>query len=161
MAMLWAGRVITGLVTLFLLFDATVKVLALPLAVDATRELGYAATVVVPLGVLQLLLLLLYLVPSTAVLGAVLWTGYLGGAVATHLRVGAPLLGQTLFPTYVGVLLWGGLWLRDTQLRSLLSVRRRSRHCLSTGATLVRRRIPDRWSSCISWWPCDGRTTRR
>jgi hypothetical protein len=124
MAMLWAGRVITGLVTLFLLFDATVKVLALPLAVDATRELGYAATVVVPLGVLQLLLLLLYLVPSTAVLGAVLWTGYLGGAVATHLRVGAPLLGQTLFPTYVGVLLWGGLWLRDTQLRSLLSVRR-------------------------------------
>jgi hypothetical protein len=124
MAMLWAGRVITGLVTLFLLFDATVKVLALPLAVDATTELGYAAGVLVPLGVLQLVLLLLYLTPPTAVLGAVLWTGYLGGAVATHVRVGAPLVSQALFPTYVGALLWGGLWLRDARLRSLLPVRR-------------------------------------
>jgi len=127
MATLWTGRVITGLVTLFLLFDATVKVLALPLAVDATTQLGYAARVVVPLGVLQVVLLVLYLVPRTAVLGAVLWTGYLGGAVATHLRVGAPFLGQTLFPTYVGALLWGGLWLRDATLRSLLPVRRYQR----------------------------------
>ena len=127
MAMLWAGRVMTGLAALFLLFDATVKVLALPLAVDATAELGYAASVVVPLGVLQLALLVLYLVPPTAVLGAVLWTGYLGGAVATHVRVGAPLLGQTLFPTYVAALLWGGLWFRDATLRSLFPVRRSQR----------------------------------
>jgi hypothetical protein len=123
MATLWAGRVMTGLAALFLLFDATVKVLALPIAVDATTELGYAASVVVPLGILQLVLLLLYLVPATAVLGAVLWTGYLGGAVATHVRVGAPLFSQTLFPTYVGALVWGGLWFRDATLRSLIPVR--------------------------------------
>ena len=127
MAMLWAGRVMTTLAALFLLFDATVKVARLPLAVDATTQLGYPATVVVPLGVLQLVLLLLYLVPQTAVLGAALWTGYLGGAVATHVRVGAPLLTQALFPTYVGALLWGGLWFRDARLRSLLPVRRSHR----------------------------------
>jgi len=123
MATLWIGRVMMALAALFLLFDATVKVLGLPLAVDATTQLGYSASVVVPLGILQLVLLVLYLVPRTAVLGAVLWTGYLGGAVATHLRVGAPFLAQTLFPTYVGALVWAGLWLRDTRLRSLLPVR--------------------------------------
>ena len=74
-----------------------------------------------PLGILQLVLLALYLVPRTALLGAVLWTGYLGGAVATHVRVGNPLVSHVLFPVYVAALLWGGLWLRDRRTRALLA----------------------------------------
>ena len=118
----------SGAATLFLLFDAGVKVLQLPMAVEATTQLGYSASVLFWLGLLQLTCLTLYLVPRTAVLSAVLWTGYLGGAVATHVRVGDPLLSQALFPVYVALLLWGGLWLRDERLHALLPLRaRRSR----------------------------------
>ena len=105
---------------LFLLFDASVKVLQLPIAVEATTRLGYTTNVLVWLGLLELACLAVYLVPRTAVLGAVLWTGYLGGAVATHVRVGNPLLSQALFRVYVALLLWGGLWLRDERLRAVL-----------------------------------------
>jgi hypothetical protein len=120
---LWAGRVMSCAAALFLLFDATVKVLELPLAMEANTQLGYPASVVFKLGLLQLACLIMYLVPRTSVLGAVLWTGYLGGAIATHVRVGNPLFSHTLFPTYVAVLLWGGLWLRDERLRSVLPMR--------------------------------------
>jgi hypothetical protein len=120
---LWAGRVMSGAATLFLLVDATVKVLELPSAVEGTTQLGYPASVVFGLGMLQLVCLAMYLVPRTSVLGAVLWTGYLGGAVATHLRVGNPLFTHTLFPIYVAALLWGGLWLRDQRVRSVLPLR--------------------------------------
>jgi hypothetical protein len=119
----WAGRVMTGLAVLFLTFDATIKVLELPAAVEGTTQLGYPASVIVGLGVLQLILLVVYLVPRTSALGAVLWTGYLGGAVATHLRVGDPLFSHVLFPVYVGALIWGGLWLRDEELRSIVPIR--------------------------------------
>src|SRR5262249_53895580 len=107
----------------FLLFDATVKLLVLPVVVQATAQLGYSPGVVFGLGVLELFCLIVYLVPRTSVLGAVLWTGYLGGAIARHLRLSAPLFSHSLFPTYVAALLWLGLWLRDAKLRAVLPFR--------------------------------------
>jgi len=121
---LWAGRIMTGLGAAFLLFDGTFKLLASPEAVEGTTQLGYPASVLLGLGILQLTLLAIYLVPRTAVLGAVLWTGYLGGAVATHVRVENPLFSHVLFPVYIGLLLWGGLWLRDRRLQVLLPLSR-------------------------------------
>ena len=120
---LWAGRVLSSLGSLFLAFDAIGKVLRVPQALEGTATLGYPASVVLPLGVVQLICLALYVLPRTAVLGAVLWTGYLGGAIATHVRVGNPLFSHVLFPVYVAALLWGGLWLRDRRLRRLLPLR--------------------------------------
>jgi len=119
----WTGRVLSGLAVLFLLFDAGVKVLQHPMAVQGTVELGYPQGVLVTLGILQLVCLALYLIPRTAVLGAILWTGYLGGAVATHVRIGHPLFSHVLFPVYVAALLWVGLWLRDERIRTVLPVR--------------------------------------
>jgi len=119
----WTGRVLSGLAVLFLLFDAGVKVLEHPMAVQGTAELGYPQAVIFGLGILQLVCLAVYLVPRTAALGAVLWTGYFGGAVATHVRIGHPLFSHVLFPVYVAALLWAGLWLRDERLRSVLPVR--------------------------------------
>jgi hypothetical protein len=87
------------------------------------RELGYPESAVFWLGIVELLCLAVYLVPRTAVSGAALWTGYLGGAVASQVRVGNPLFSHTLFPVYVAALLWAGLWLRDERLRALLPVR--------------------------------------
>ena len=105
---------------LFLLVDALVKVLGVAAASEATAQLGWSEPLLLPLGVLELMCLALYLLPQTAVLGAILWTGYLGGAVATHVRIGNPMLSHALFPVYVGALLWLGLWLRDARLRALL-----------------------------------------
>jgi hypothetical protein len=118
---LWTGRVLTGLAAAFLAFDGTFKLFMSAEALKGTAELGWPPSVIPGLGVLQLILLALYLLPRTAVLGAVLWTGYLGGAIATHLRIGNPWLSHTLFPIYVAVLVWGGLWLRDRRVRALLS----------------------------------------
>ncbi|MEW5927462.1 MAG: DoxX family protein [Gemmatimonadota bacterium] len=124
-AALRAGYAMSTLVVLFLLFDSVGKFMAPPPVVEGTTGLGYDAGHLVPLGVILLACTLLYAFPRTAVLGAVLLTGYLGGAVATHLRVWNPLPSHTLFPVYVGVLAWGGLWLRDPRLRALLPLRRR------------------------------------
>jgi hypothetical protein len=117
----WTGRTLSGLAVLFLAFDAAVKLTTVPEAVKATAELGYSLAVMPVLAALELLCLVLYLVPRTALVGAVLWTGYLGGAIATHLRVGNPLFSHTLFPIYVAALLWGGLWLRDRRVSALLA----------------------------------------
>ena len=116
----WAGRVLSGLAVLFLIFDASVKVLKSPFAIEATRQLGYPESVVIPLGLIEIVCLLVYLVPNTSVLGTILWTGYLGGAVATHVRVASPLFTHMLAPIYVAALLWLGLWLRDNRLRAVL-----------------------------------------
>ncbi len=116
----WVGRVLSGLAALFLTFDAVVKLLELPPAVKGTIELGYPPSVLFGLGVVLAACVVVYLVPRTAVLGAVLLTGYLGGAVATHVRVGNPLFSHTLFPIYVAALIWGGLWLRDARVRAAL-----------------------------------------
>ncbi|MGK3998150.1 DoxX family protein [Sorangium sp. So ce1024] len=120
---LWAGRVLSGLAVLFLGFDAVGKLLQPREVLEGTTSLGYQASVIFPLGVIQLVCLAFYVVPRTAVLGAVLWTGYLGGAIATHVRIGNPLLTHTLFPIYVAALIWGGLWLRDRRLRAVLPLR--------------------------------------
>ena len=116
----WAGRILTGLVTVFLLFDGGVKVLNPAFAAAAAPQIGYAESLLLPIGLIELACVAVYLIPQTAALGAVLLTGFLGGAISTHFRVGDPLLGYTLFPTYVGALLWAGLFLRDSRLRVLV-----------------------------------------
>ena len=117
---LWAGRILTLLPVLFLLFDSTIHVLNIEPVVESFAELGYPVGVARGLGILELVCLIVYLVPRTAILGAILLTGYLGGAVATHVRVASPLFSTVLFPVYVGALLWGGLYLRDARLRALI-----------------------------------------
>ncbi len=120
----WTGRVLSALAILFLLFDAIGKLVRPPQVIEGTAQLGWPVSVILTLGVIQVVCLILYAVPRTAVLGAILWTGYLGGAVATHVRIENPLFTHILFPTYVAALLWGGLWLRDRRLRDLLPLRR-------------------------------------
>jgi DoxX-like protein len=114
---------VSGLAVLFLLFDSLIKVMKLDLAVEGTTALGYPATVVRGIGIIELVCLVLYVIPRTSVFGAILLTGYLGGAIATHVRVGSPLLTHTLFPIYVALLIWGGLFLRDDRLRALIPLR--------------------------------------
>ena len=121
--MLLTGRILSALPALFLLLDAVGKLFKPQPVITGTLELGYGESVILPLGVVLLVSTILYLVPQTAIFGAVLLTGYLGGAVATHVRVGNPLFTHTLFPVYLGVLLWAGLYLRDARLRALLPLR--------------------------------------
>jgi hypothetical protein len=118
-ARLWTGRVLGTLPALFLLFDAAMKLMKPTFVVDATVKLGYSESVIVPLGVVLLVCTVVYLVPRTAALGAILLTGYLGGAVATHVRAGEGPF-EILFPVLFGALLWGGLTLRDPRLSALL-----------------------------------------
>lgn len=115
-----AGLMVSAIPVLFLAVDLTGKLLRVAPVVEGTTQLGYPASVILPLGLIQLACLALYLVRRTSVLGAILWTGYLGGAVATHVRLGNPLFSHVLFPVLVGALLWLGLWLRDARVRSLL-----------------------------------------
>jgi hypothetical protein len=118
------GWVLSGLVIAFLLMDATMKLLALPVVLETQEPLGFSgAGLARGLGVLLLACTLLYAAPQTAVLGAILLTGYLGGAVVTHVRVGDPLFSHILFGVYVGVFLWLGLYLRDERLRALVPLR--------------------------------------
>ena len=121
------GRLISGLAVAFLIFDSVGKLLRVQPVIDGTRQLGYSPDVVFGLGVTLLGCVLVYLAPPTSALGAVLLTGYLGGAVATHVRVGSPLFTHILFPIYVAALLWGGAVLRDARLRALLPWRNGSR----------------------------------
>jgi hypothetical protein len=120
----WAGRVLTGLAVLFLTFDMSIKLFAAKEAVAGTMELGWKAHHLPILGLIELACLVLYLIPRTAPLGAVLWTGYLGGAIATHLRLDNPLFSHTLFPIYVAAFIWGGLYLRDARVRAVLRAAR-------------------------------------
>ena len=115
----WTGRALSALAVLFLALDGAIKVLQLVPAVEASAQLGYAAGVVLGLGLVELLCLAVYLLPRSAPLGAVLLTGYLGGAVATHVQLGSPIFSVT-FPIILSALLWGGLALRDARLRALL-----------------------------------------
>lgn len=131
----WAGRITTGLVVTFLLFDGGFKLLYPGPAVEATAHLGYAEHLIFPIGVIELACLLVYLIPQTSALGAVLLTGFLGGAVSTHFRVGDPLLGYTLFPLYVGALLWAGLFLRDRRLHVLVPFTRPAVDLAQAGST--------------------------
>ena len=118
-----AGVTLSVLAVLFLIFDGVIKLLDLEMVRQSMAELGYPVGIAVGIGVLELACLALYVVPRTSVLGAVLLTGYLGGAIATHVRIANPLFSHVLFPTYVAALLWGGLFLRDHRLRALLPIR--------------------------------------
>lgn len=123
-AALWSGRVITGIVVLFFVLDAAMKLLQLAAVREAMAPLGYPAELGLVIGIIEAICLALYVVPQTAVLGAILLTGLLGGSVAAHLRVDDPLFTHTLFGVYVGILAWGGLYLRDEKLRAVLPLRR-------------------------------------
>ena len=124
--LLWTGRVMSGIAVLFLVFDSIGKLLEVQPVIDGTLQLGYPRDSVFTLGVILLSCVVAYVIPRTSVLGALLLTGYLGGAIATHVRVGNPLFTHVLFPTYVAALLWGGLILRDTRLLAFLPIRRAS-----------------------------------
>ena len=117
----WAGLIVSGLMVLFLLFDCIVKLLQLAIATEATVRLGYAESLVFGIGVVELACTVLYVIPRTSILGAILLAGYLGGATATHVRIGDPYF----FPIVIGVLIWLGLWLRDEQLQTLIPLRKR------------------------------------
>jgi hypothetical protein len=119
----WTGRIMSGLATLFLLMDAVMKVIRVRVAVEGTVQAGYPDSTVVGIGLSLLVSTLLYAIPQTSVLGAILVTGYLGGAVATNVRMNAPLFSYILTPVYVGVLVWGGLYLRDERVRAVVPVR--------------------------------------
>jgi hypothetical protein len=123
---LWLSRVMRGLVVLFLLMDSAIHLAVPAPVVQAMTELGFPLGVTVALGVVELILTVLYVVPRTSILGAILLTGYLGGAVAAHVRVGNPVFESYIFPALVGALLWGGLLLSEPRLRALLPVRRAS-----------------------------------
>jgi len=121
---LWTARIITALVVLFLLFDLIVKLLRLPVAIQATVQLGYPESAVLVIGIIELLCLITYLIPRTSVFGAILLTGYLGGAIASQWRAGNPLFSHTLFPIYIALLIWAPLFLRDERVRALIPVRK-------------------------------------
>ena len=118
---LWAGRILSAVPTLFLLVDGGMKLFKPPVVVQSTLELGYPESAIVGIGVVLLIATILYVIPRTAVLGTILLTGYLGGAVATHVRVSGPVF-NIVFPVIFGCMLWGGLWLRDNNLRRLIPV---------------------------------------
>ncbi|GHO87504.1 DoxX family protein [Dictyobacter formicarum] len=121
---LWIGRGVTALPVLFLLFDSVIHMMQIAPVMDSLNQLGYPVNLALVLGIIELVCLVAYIFPPTSVLGAILLTGYLGGAVATHLRVGDPLFSNVLFPVYVGILIWGGLYLRDERLRALFPFRK-------------------------------------
>ena len=116
---LWAGRVMSALAALFLFMDGGMKLFKPPVVVQATVQLGYPESTIVGIGIALLASTLLYVIPQTSLFGAILLTGYLGGAVASNVRVATPLF-NILFPVVFAALVWGGLWLRDRRLRQLL-----------------------------------------
>jgi len=120
-----AGWIISGILILFLVFDAVIKLFPLDVVTETMATLGWPTNDAMArtLGVLTLVCTVLYAIPRTSVLGAILLTGYLGGAIATHLRIGNPMLTHTLFGIYLGVMAWGGLFLRDARLRALIPLR--------------------------------------
>jgi DoxX-like family len=118
------GRIMSALPALFLLVDGVGKLIKPAPVVEGTVQLGYPESVLLGLGIVLLTCTILYTIPRTAILGAILLTGYLGGAIATHVRVGSPLFSHILFPVYLAVLIWDGLYLRDERLRALIPLRR-------------------------------------
>jgi hypothetical protein len=123
---LWLSRVLSGLVIVFLLFDGAIKLVPWPVVTETMDRIGYGSSenLARSLGVITIACTVLYAIPPTSILGAILLTGYLGGAMASHLRIGSPLFSHTLFGFYLGLMLWGGLWLRDRRLRKLIPLRR-------------------------------------
>jgi hypothetical protein len=124
-ARLWTSRVMSGLVILFMLFDSIGKFFKPEPVLEATLKLGYSEHHLVVIGILGLLSIVLYAIPRTTFLGAVLLTGYFGGAIATHVRLDDPLFSHTLFPVYLAILAWGGIWLRHKTVREMIPIRKK------------------------------------
>jgi hypothetical protein len=122
----WVGRILSGLVTVFLMIDGAIKLVPWPVVTETMDRMGYGSseTLARSLGIITIVCTVLYSIPPTSILGAILLTGYLGGAMASHVRIGSPLLTHTLFGLYLGLMVWGGLWLRDQNLRGLIPFRR-------------------------------------
>jgi hypothetical protein len=122
-AKVWTARIMAAIAVLFLLVDGTGKALTLAPYIQGSTQLGYPESTVLPLGLLELVCVVIYLIPRTRVFGAILLTGYMGGAIATHVRVGSPFATHIFFPIYVAILLWGAIYLRDERVRALIPVR--------------------------------------
>jgi hypothetical protein len=122
-AALWIGRLMSGLVIAFMLLDGAMKLVPLDVVVTTSEQMGIPGSLARTLGILGLICTVLYAIPRTSVIGAILLTGYLGGAIASHLRLGDPIFTHTLFGLYLGLLAWGGLYLRDDRLRALIPLR--------------------------------------
>lgn len=120
---LWTGRILSGLAVIFFLMDGGMKLFKPPFVVQATVKLGYPESTIVGIGIALLVSTILYAIPRTSILGAILLTGYLGGAVDSNVRTGTGWF-NLLFPVLFAALAWGGLWLRDTRLREILPLRR-------------------------------------
>ncbi|WOH65608.1 DoxX family protein [Bradyrhizobium sp. BWA-3-5] len=122
----WIGRILSGLVIVFLLFDGAIKLVPWPIVTETMERMGYGSSdaLMRGLGAITIVCTVLYAIPPTSILGAILLTGYLGGAIASHVRIESPLFTHTLFGLYLGLMVWGGLWLRDANLRSLMPFRR-------------------------------------
>ena len=120
------GRILSGLAIVFLLFDGAIKLVPWPVVTETMDKMGYGSSesFARSLGIITIICTVLYSIPPTSILGAILVTGYLGGAIASHVRIGSPLYSHTLFGLYLGLMVWGGLWLRDRNLRSLMPFRR-------------------------------------
>ena len=121
---LWTARVLSGIAILFMLFDATIHLMVIQPVVDSFNQLGYPVDLAVTLGIIELACLVLYVVPRSSIFGAILLTGYLGGAIAIQLRIHAPVFSTTLFPVYVGVMVWGGIYLSDDLLSRIIPYRK-------------------------------------
>jgi len=121
---IWTGRILSGLMVLFLLFDGIIKFMKIQPVIDTFAQLGWPIKFAVPIGIIDVVCAVLYAIPRTAVLGALLMTGLLGGAIATHVRIESPLFSHTLFGVYMGLVAWGALYLREPRLRALLPVSR-------------------------------------
>jgi len=121
--MMWTGRVLSALVTLFMVFDFGIKLLQMAPAVESTVQLGYAANLVRTIGIIEMICFALYLIPPTSVFGATLMTGYLGGAIATHVRAGSDTF-SIIFPLIIAAMLWGALYIRNPRLRAMIPVQR-------------------------------------
>ena len=120
----WTARVLSAIAIVFLLFDSVIHLMVTAPVVESFNQLGYPVSLAFGLGIIEIACLVLYGIPQTSICGALLLTGYLGGAVAAQLRIGAPLLSTTLFPVYVGVMVWGGLYLRDDLLHKIIPFRK-------------------------------------
>ncbi len=122
-AALWIGRVMSGLVIAFMLLDGVMKLVPMDVVVTTSEQMGIPGSLARTLGILGLICTVLYAIPRTSIIGAILLTGYLGGAIASHLRLGDPIFTHTLFGLYLGVLAWAGLYLRNDRLRALIPLR--------------------------------------
>lgn len=125
---LWTARVMRGVVILFMLMDSIMKFVQPAAVIEGTVSLGFAEHHILLIGILGLLSTLLYTFPKTSILGAILLTGYWGGAIATHVRLDNPLFSHVLFPIYLAILAWGGIWLVNDQLQNLLPLKKSNNH---------------------------------